>query len=131
MGKYMKKPIIVDATQWFKNGDHPKDHSHIGKGPFSQQDLERYYDYTCQPGKIVRLPSEELMFQIDPGSKVCGKCGKTWGDHGECGTLEGLHIVCPGDWIITGVQGEHYPCKPDIFEATYYEVPEVTDAEKC
>lgn len=29
------------------------------------------------------------------------------------------HIVCPGDWVITGVQGEHYPCKPDIFAATY------------
>jgi hypothetical protein len=27
--------------------------------------------------------------------------------------------VSPGDWIITGVQGEHYPCKPDIFAATY------------
>ena len=29
------------------------------------------------------------------------------------------HEVTPGDWIITGVKGEHYPCKPDIFEATY------------
>jgi hypothetical protein len=27
--------------------------------------------------------------------------------------------VAPGDWIITGVQGEHYPCKPEIFAATY------------
>jgi hypothetical protein len=34
-------------------------------------------------------------------------------------TLEGGHIVTPGDWIITGVKGEHYPCKPDIFAATY------------
>jgi hypothetical protein len=34
-------------------------------------------------------------------------------------TLEGGHIVTPGDWIITGVKGEHYPCKPDIFEMTY------------
>lgn len=29
------------------------------------------------------------------------------------------HEVTPGDWIITGVKGEVYPCKPDIFEATY------------
>jgi len=29
------------------------------------------------------------------------------------------HEVTPGDWIITGVQGERYACKPDIFEATY------------
>jgi tripartite-type tricarboxylate transporter receptor subunit TctC len=33
--------------------------------------------------------------------------------------LEGAHYVIPGDWIITGVKGEHYPCKPDIFEMTY------------
>ena len=41
--------------------------------------------------------------------------------HGWIATLEGGHIVCPGDWIITGVKGEMYPCKPDIFEATYEE----------
>ena len=29
------------------------------------------------------------------------------------------HTVCPGDWAITGVAGERYPAKPDIFEATY------------
>jgi len=34
-------------------------------------------------------------------------------------TLEGRHIVSEGDWIITGVKGERYPCKPDIFAATY------------
>lgn len=34
-------------------------------------------------------------------------------------TLEGQMLVRPGDWIITGVQGEKYPCKPDIFAATY------------
>ena len=35
------------------------------------------------------------------------------------GTLEGGHEVSPLDFIITGVKGEHYPCKPDIFEMTY------------
>lgn len=39
-------------------------------------------------------------------------------------TLEGPRIVSPGDWIITGVKGERYPCKPDIFEATYDAVEE-------
>jgi len=34
-------------------------------------------------------------------------------------TLEGLMFANPGDWIIRGVQGEFYPCKPDIFAATY------------
>ena len=44
------------------------------------------------------------------------------GYHGWIQTLEGGHIVTPGDWIITGVAGEQYPCKPDIFAATYEEV---------
>lgn len=34
-------------------------------------------------------------------------------------TLEGDMVARPGDWIITGIKGERYPCKPDIFEATY------------
>lgn len=34
-------------------------------------------------------------------------------------TLEGNHCVSPNDWIIKGIKGELYPCKPDIFEATY------------
>ena len=34
-------------------------------------------------------------------------------------TLEGDHIASPGDWIIRGVKGELYPCKPDSFELTY------------
>lgn len=47
-------------------------------------------------------------------------------DEGEMGfgygyiqTLEGRMMVSDGDWVITGVKGEKYPCKPDIFEATY------------
>jgi hypothetical protein len=32
------------------------------------------------------------------------------------------HVASPGDWIIKGVKGEYYPCKPDIFAATYEEV---------
>ena len=39
-------------------------------------------------------------------------------------TLEGEMRAEPGDWIIGGVKGEFYPCKPDIFEATYEAVDE-------
>jgi hypothetical protein len=39
-------------------------------------------------------------------------------------TLEGLLRADVGDWIITGIRGEQYPCKPDIFEKTYEEVKE-------
>ena len=40
-------------------------------------------------------------------------------------TLEGVMTGRPGDYIIRGVKGEFYPCKPEIFRATYEEVAEV------
>ena len=39
-------------------------------------------------------------------------------------TLEGGMTASPGDWVIKGIKGEFYPCKPDIFEATYEKVGE-------
>jgi hypothetical protein len=39
-------------------------------------------------------------------------------------TLEGIMELTDGDWVITGVNGEKYPCKPDIFEKTYEKVEE-------
>jgi len=42
-------------------------------------------------------------------------------------TLEGVMTAQENDWIIKGVQGEFYPCKPDIFEATYEAVDEEAD----
>lgn len=86
MAKYRKKPVVVEAEQWFKNGDVP------------------YADIT----------------PIDSDTEwICRECGNKASAHGNCPTLEGFHIVCPGDYIITGIKGENYPCKPDIFEQTY------------
>ena len=45
-------------------------------------------------------------------------------------TLEGTMEAFPGDWIIRGVKGELYPCKPDIFEATYEQEPDAMMAER-
>lgn len=87
MAKFRKKPVVIEATQWFKHGDHPA--------------VEQY-------------PFAEIATYPDPAQK----------GYGWVKTLEGGHVVTPGDWIITGVKGEHYPCKPDIFEATYEEVTE-------
>lgn len=81
--RYRKKPVVIEATQWFKNSDHP------------------------------------VVDTLGGGSRICEACNHPSSSHGWCPTLEGKHIVCVGDWIITGVKGEHYPCKPDIFEATY------------
>ena len=83
MAFFRKKPVVIQATQWFKDGDHP---AVIARDPENPQD--------------------KASFNVPGG-------------HGWVPTLEGGHIVTPGDWIITGVKGEHYPCKPDIFEATY------------
>lgn len=49
---------------------------------------------------------------------LCGnfKCGTGFA---HVHTLEGLMRADVGDWIIRGIKGEFYPCKPDIFEATY------------
>lgn len=83
--KYRKKPVIVEAVQWFKHGDHQEVHP---------------------------MPNDG---QVYPALLT---------ENGYIQTLEGIMQVRPGDWIITGVQGEHYPCKPDIFEMTYEEVNE-------
>ncbi|MFU2102400.1 hypothetical protein [Paenibacillus larvae] len=58
--------------------------------------------------------------QYKPSNRgICTECGDRLERHGKCPTLEGNHIVCPGDYIIRGVKGEYYPCKPDIFAETY------------
>jgi hypothetical protein len=44
-------------------------------------------------------------------------------------TLEGVLVADAGDWIITGIKGEKYPCKPDIFEATYERVDDARARE--
>lgn len=53
------------------------------------------------------------------GTTPCPVCDLVMHIHGWIDTLEGGHRVCPGDWIIEGVIGEFYPCKPDVFEQTY------------
>ncbi|WP_205665603.1 hypothetical protein [Georhizobium profundi] len=78
------------------------------------------------------MPVEiEAVQWFKPGDHPKVKSGAgpaTWPDGSikvagaDCGfieTLEGGHIVTPGDWIIQGVNGEFYPCKPDIFAKTY------------
>ena len=101
--KYRKLPVIIEATQWFKNGDHPLDYS-------TEEQQRQGWE-----GEVVRY----YRNPTDSALRECEKCGENMLDHGWIDTLEGGHIVCPGDFIITGVKGEHYPCKPDIFELTY------------
>ena len=106
--KYRKKPVVIEAHQWFKNGDHPED------------DCETFIDpETKEPfqgeGKVVRYFRRP---DVD-GESLCSECGIRFHEHGWIDTLEDGHRVCPGDQIITGVKHEKYPCKPDIFEIIY------------
>jgi hypothetical protein len=115
---YRKKPVIIEAHQWFKNGDHPYDYidEKIGfeNGVMKTWTPEQVKEKGWE-GQLVRYFRRP---DID-GNEVCKHCGRIMNDHGWIDSLEGGHIVCPGDWIITGVKREHYACKPDIFAATY------------
>lgn len=67
---------------------------------------------------------EAVLFTGDNGVEIGHFAGLTAriagrDRHLEISTLEGVMKASPGDWIIKGVQGEFYPCKPDIFAATY------------
>lgn len=65
----------------------------------------------------------DALTTIDTWAEECGRSLNPDGDPGNGSliipTLEGNHEARPGDFIIRGVQGEIYPCKPDIFRATY------------
>lgn len=47
------------------------------------------------------------------------QAGYIKGRYVDIGTMEGLMVASPGDWIIKGIKGEFCPCKPDIFAATH------------
>lgn len=116
--KFRKKPVVIEAAQWFKNGDHPLDYSDDKSGiengvirTFTGDERrEKGWE-----GSIVRYFRRPDV----TGESLCRECGLIMHVHGWIDKKEGGHIVCPKDWIITGVQGEMYPCKPDIFAATY------------
>lgn len=60
----------------------------------------------------------------DKACSVVGWCGGRVTENGcAIDTLEGTITASPGDWVIRGVQGEFYPCKPEIFAATYEPEP--------
>ena len=95
MSKFRKKPIVIDAVQW--NGGN----------------VEVVLPF-IQDGKpdLSHLPSDGM--HVTPGIGHTVPTGEL-----HIPTLEGVLTAKPGDWIIRGVKGEFYPCKPDIFAATY------------
>ena len=99
MPKYKKRPVVVEAFQMTEarrgdNIDWPEWLHRAWNGIIGEAGTVSSVDYPNADG------TDELTIV----------------------TLEGMHRVTFGDFIIQGVQGELYPCKPDIFEATYEEV---------
>jgi hypothetical protein len=90
--QYRKKPVIIDAIQL-------KDDAAV---------LDECYEFLGIQGKGN---FGETGMGIDPAD---GQFKIT--------TLEGVHVANIGDYIIKGVAGEYYPCKPDIFKITYEEI---------
>lgn len=87
--KYRKKAVVVEASQWWKPGDHPA---------------------------VVPVP---LEIQIPAGTTASAVTADERERLGAIRTLEGWMLVTPGDFVIRGVHGEHYACHPDIFRETY------------
>lgn len=90
--KFRKKPVVIEAMQW--TGDNLADVLQFtGKHDKFNEWFENFKDYAAHVSK------DGNIFKIF--------------------TLEGTMDASPGDWIIKGVKGEHYPCRPDIFAMTY------------
>lgn len=102
MARYRKRPVEVEAVQWFQNGDHPMD------GPAEVE------------GKVVRYFRRPDI----PGTEVCRYCIRLMRYHGWIdGPGDGI-TVCPGDWIIQDAPGEFRTCRAEDFTGTYEPVVE-------
>ena len=97
MAKYRKKPVEVEAIQWTGRNDE-EIQAFVGKRlkvNIPHPDMVRILD---------NIPDDAYSIVIP--------------------TLEGDMNAVRWDWIIKGVQGEFYPCKPDIFKKTYEPIKE-------
>ena len=94
-GKWRKRPVEVEAIRW--------DGGAAAAGPV--------IDWVLAGGGTAHYYADGELADAEPGKHV--------GERIAIRTLEGDILASPGDWVIRGVQGEHYPCKPDIFAETY------------
>ena len=99
MAKFKKRPVIIDAVKVTAVDFNPSADPMFDGLPFSEL-----------PMWIVDALREETVVPRGDDRDYA-----VW----DIKTLEGTMTAEPGDWIIKGVQGELYPCKPDIFRATY------------
>lgn len=93
--KYRKKPVVIEAMQWTKENDIELEH------------------WLCNE-KCIELEIDDHLYVAGVGVPFISAI--------KIKTLEGMMEATYGDYIIKGVNGEYYPCKPDIFEKTYEKV---------
>lgn len=113
MPKFRKKPVVIEAVCW--NG-----HTLGLTNKSVDLDTSKIIDSSCRLEMPEWLPPVSRVV-TDEKWPAHPAVGEVWrdGDNLWIGTLEGNMVASPGDWIIHGVKGELYPCKPDIFAATY------------
>lgn len=109
--KVKRRSVVVEATRWWKNGDHPQDECRTitpvpGDGePFVSE------------GKVVR----RFRRPDTKDSDFCARCGATLQAHGWLDFPPNGQRVCPGDWIISDSGADQYytAMKPNTFAETY------------
>jgi hypothetical protein len=110
MAKYRKKPALTDATQWFKNGDHPLDNSTPIKKSRGSAALSE--------GEVVK----HFRSLNIPGGRFCPLCGNVMHKHGLLdgeNAVNSEEIVCPGDYVVTHPNGKFYRLHSEEFEAMF------------
>lgn len=113
MAKFKKRPVLIEATQWFHNGDHPQDEVAPIEAPGGPS---RHSE-----GQVVR----HFRSLNIPGDRICAACGNPMKLHGELfdPTKGSEDLVCPGDYIVTDSKGSYYRVSPQIFETMYEPYP--------
>ena len=117
--KFKRKQRTVEATQWFKNGDHPEDKCVLLTAS-GALDLPKGTTFLSE-GRVVRYFRTPF---INGESKCINStpCPHKMSDHGWIDSPGGGFIVCPGDWIITGLLGEYYPLSEYKFKLLYKKI---------
>jgi len=125
---FRKKPIVVEAWP-VRELNHAAEHDWYALPQCIRDDYE---DSQGKGAWVFGALVENFHCEcgVEHGSKPAGSHCSYCGDRLVVTTRRGIFVptfegnlfAAPDDWIIRGVQGEFYPCKPDIFEATYGEV---------
>ena len=121
MPQFRAKPVVVDAVQWFRNGDHPEDRT--APAPEWIGPDEGHVVLFYRSGGVTNREWAAVHGTRPPlraNEPVCYfYCSHSMSDHGWLETSEGGQRVCPGDYIVTDAQGQRSACKPDVFIARY------------